>query len=68
MEELELSTRFSLHAVLCARLGILGTENLLLLGILLPFGVCLWEADLVLSVCFALGGYHIYRRWQAGGR
>ena len=35
MEELELSTRFSLHAVLCARLGILGTENLLLLGILL---------------------------------
>lgn len=23
---------------------------------------------LLLSVCFALGGYHIYRRWQAGGR
>ena len=53
MEELELSTRFSLHAVLCARLGILGTENLLLLGILLPFGVCLWEADLVLLPCQA---------------
>ena len=53
MEELELSTRFSLHAVLCARLGILGAENLLLLGILLPFGVCLWEADLVLLPCQA---------------
>ena len=53
MEELELSTRFSLHVVLCARLGILGTENLLLLGILLPFGVCLWEADLVLLPCQA---------------
>ena len=23
---------------------------------------------LLLSVFFALGGYHIYRRWQAGGR
>ena len=31
MEELELSSRFSLQAVLCARLGILNGENLLLL-------------------------------------
>ena len=91
---------------LCARLGILGTENLLLLGILLPFasacGKQIWSycpaklisvtgslleprlvpffgtylaswqfgpfLYLLLSVCFALGGYHIYRRWQAGGR
>jgi hypothetical protein len=57
MEELELSTRFSLHAVLCARLGILGTENLLLLGILLPFGVCLWEADLGMAAACILLPY-----------
>ena len=38
MEELELSARFSLQAVLCARLGILGGGNLLLLAVLMPFG------------------------------
>ena len=74
MEELELSTRFSLHAVLCARLGILGTENLLEPRLVPFFGTYLasWQFGpflyLLLSVCFALGGYHIYRRWQAGGR
>lgn len=57
MEELELSTRFSLHAVLCARLGILGAENLLLLGILLPFGICLWEVDLGMAAACILLPY-----------
>ena len=43
MEELELSARFSLQAVLCARLGILGGGNLLLLAVLMPFGTYFWE-------------------------
>lgn len=36
MAELEMATRFSLRSVVLARLGILGTENLILLGLLLP--------------------------------
>ncbi|HIV13344.1 MAG TPA: hypothetical protein IAA63_09435 [Candidatus Pullilachnospira stercoravium] len=36
MEELELSCRFSLKTVVAARMGILGLENLLLLGLLIP--------------------------------
>ena len=36
MEELELAARFSLKAVVAARMGILGIGNLLLLGILIP--------------------------------
>ncbi|MCM1187120.1 MAG: hypothetical protein NC251_10570 [Lachnoclostridium sp.] len=41
MAELEMATRFSLRSVLLARLGILGMENLLLMGLLLPLG--LWN-------------------------
>ena len=40
MAELEMATRFSLKSVLLARLGILGVENLLLLCLLLPVGLC----------------------------
>lgn len=40
MAELEMATRFSLKSVLLARLGILGAENLLLLCLLLPVGLC----------------------------
>ena len=55
MEELELSARFSLHAVLCARLGILGGENLLLLAVLMPFGAHFWEMDLsITAACILL--------------
>lgn len=57
MEELELSTRFSLHAVLCARLGILGAANLLLLAFLIPVSSCLWETDLSLSAACILLPY-----------
>lgn len=39
MAELEMATRFSLKSVLLARLGILGVENLLILGLLLPVGI-----------------------------
>ena len=54
MEELELSSRFSLQAVLCARLGILNGENLLLLGALMPFGTHFWDAGIntLVSVFF----------------
>ena len=54
MEELELSARFSLQAVLCARLGILNGENLLLLGALMPFGTHFWDAGIntLVSVFF----------------
>lgn len=44
MAELEIATRFSLRSVALARLGILGMENLLLLGLLLPVG--LWRQEL----------------------
>ncbi len=55
MEELELSARFSLQAVLCARLGILGGENLLLLAVLMPFGVHFWGEGLnMTSACILL--------------
>lgn len=40
MAEMEMATRFSLKCVLLARLGILGAENLLLLCLLLPVGLC----------------------------
>lgn len=39
MEELEMTTRFSLRSVLLARLGILGTENLTVLCLLVPLGI-----------------------------
>lgn len=39
MTELEMATRFSLRSVLFARLGILGTENLVLLCLLIPVGM-----------------------------
>ena len=54
MEELELSSRFSLQAVLCAWLGILNGENLLLLGALMPFGTHFWDAGIntLVSVFF----------------
>lgn len=39
MAELEMATRFSLRSILFARLGILGTENLLLLCMLLPVSI-----------------------------
>jgi len=44
MAELELATRFSLRSVVLARLIILGTQNALLLYLLLPFG--LWHSEL----------------------
>ena len=40
MAEMEMATRFSLKSVLMARMGILGAENLLLLCLLLPIGLC----------------------------
>lgn len=40
MEELELSTRFSLKTVILARFGILGTGNLLLVGLVVPLALC----------------------------
>lgn len=39
MAELEMATRFSLRSVILARLGILGAENLVILGILMPVGM-----------------------------
>lgn len=39
MAELEMATRFSLRSVVLARLGILGMENLIVLGLLLPVGI-----------------------------
>lgn len=39
MAELEMATRFSLRSVILARLGILGMENLVILGVLLPVGI-----------------------------
>lgn len=57
MEELELSARFSLQAVLCARLGILGGENLLLLAALIPFGSHFWETDLSMTAACILLPY-----------
>ena len=41
MAELEMVTRFSLRSVLLARLGMLGVENLVILGLLVPVG--LWR-------------------------
>ncbi|MDE5933086.1 MAG: hypothetical protein K2H40_11490 [Lachnospiraceae bacterium] len=40
MAEMEMATRFSLKSILLARLGILGAENMLLLCLLLPIGLC----------------------------
>lgn len=40
MAELEMATRFSLRSVILARLGILGMENLVILSLLLPIGIC----------------------------
>lgn len=42
MEELEMACRFSLKSVLLARMGILGTLHLFLLGTLIPL---IWKAD-----------------------
>ena len=39
MAELEMATRFSLRSVILARLGILGLENLVILGLMLPVGI-----------------------------
>lgn len=39
MAELEMATRFSLRSVTLARLGILGLENLVILGLMLPVGI-----------------------------
>lgn len=44
MAELEMATRFSLRSVILARLGILGMENLVILGLLLPVGI--WRQGL----------------------
>ena len=57
MEELELSARFSLHAVLCARLGILGAGNLLLLVVLMPLGPHFWGTDLSMTAACILLPY-----------
>lgn len=39
MAELEMATRFSMRSVLLARMGILGVENLFILGLLVPIGI-----------------------------
>ncbi len=57
MEELELSARFSLHTVLCARLVILGGENLVLLAVLMPLGPRFWETDLSMTAACILLPY-----------
>ena len=57
MEELELSARFSLQAVLCARLSILGGGNLLLLTILMPFGTYFWGTGLSMTAACILLPY-----------
>lgn len=52
MEELELSSRFTLKAVVMARLGILGIGNMILLGIICP--ILLWKEQ---SAVLNLGVY-----------
>lgn len=42
MDELEMHTRFSLHAVICARLFLTGAGNLLVLTALIPFLCTAW--------------------------
>ena len=54
---LALSARFSLHAVLCARLGILGAGNLLLLVVLMPLGPHFWGTDLSMTAACILLPY-----------
>lgn len=52
MAELEMATRFSLRSVTLARLAILGTVSLLLLGILVPIGLCGGTAAPVAAVLY----------------
>ena len=55
MAELEMATRFSLRSVILARLGILGMENLVILGLLLPVGI--WRQG---SGVFQVGVYILF--------
>ena len=62
MEELELAARFSLKAVVAARMGILGIGNLLLLGILIPVwgdleGNGLWQTGCALLIPYFLTAF-----------
>lgn len=62
MEELELAARFSLKAVVAARMGILGIGNLMLLGILIPVwgdleGNGLWQTGCALFIPYFLTAF-----------
>lgn len=62
MEELEMTTRFSLRSVILARLGILGAENLAALCLLVPVGACnsrmgMVQAGLYIAVPFLLTAF-----------
>lgn len=57
MAELELSTRFSLRSVVLARLGILGTANLLLLCLLLPLAFMNSRATLLQTALYMMCPY-----------
>ena len=72
MEELELASRFSLKAVMLARMGILGAGNILLLFLILPFAVVWGQLSLLESGFYILCPYClttavclvIVRRWR----
>ena len=62
MEELELAARHSLKAVVAARMGILGLENLLLMGILIPLlrvtgKMSLWQTGCALLIPYFLSAF-----------
>lgn len=57
MAELEMATRFSLRSVILARLGILGLENLVILGLLLPVGAWRQGVNAVQSGVYILLPY-----------
>lgn len=67
MKELELSARFSLKSVMMAKMGILGSENLLILilsALMIPRSF--WQNALYLLVPYlltAFGNLAIVRRW-----
>lgn len=72
MAELEMATRFSLKSVLLARMGILGTVNLLLFVLMLPAGTYNSPINPVQAACCMLtpflltayAGFSIMRRFR----
>lgn len=72
MAELEMATRFSLRSVILARLGILGMENLAIIGLLLPVGMWRQGIGVIRSGVYILtpyllmtfGGLSIVRRFR----